>query len=215
MRTREELRAFIAALPIPDERRAVVLLELEDHVFERMAELEAAGLAAREAECMAVASLGDLDGLAAVQRAFAPGVRVAWWLGVRVGAAVSVSSVAFLVLTQPGPMVEPPGLPFFAMLAVVLVLAWPWRVATRLEDFDRVRDGEVMSRGDLAGVHFLGGALLAAAAPLFLWAASVAARIPLGRFEGALFLATFGTIFAVFAAPVLLCSRSLKRRMLG
>ena len=99
MKSRQDLIALVRALPVTEERREVVLLELEDHVFEEMAELEAAGCSREDAERRAFASLGPeavlRKGLAGVNRAFSFG----WWdatlagvkLGVWFGGAIWVS----------------------------------------------------------------------------------------------------------------------------
>lgn len=85
MKSRQELIALVRALPLPDERREVVLLELEDHVFEEMAELESRGHSREDAERLAVAALGPGavfgKALAGVNRAFSFG----WWDATRAG----------------------------------------------------------------------------------------------------------------------------------
>lgn len=63
MRSRAELHAFVENLRVPASRREVILAELEDHAFGEIAEAEAAGIAAAEAERMAFVSLGPLDRL--------------------------------------------------------------------------------------------------------------------------------------------------------
>lgn len=59
IRSRVDLAAFIADLPVPAKRREVLLAELEDHAFSELAELESVGVPAPEAEERAFASLGD------------------------------------------------------------------------------------------------------------------------------------------------------------
>ncbi len=63
--SRAELARVVESLPIPRERKEVVLLELEDHVYCEMAEAEARGATPKEAEAIAVASLGEVEALAA------------------------------------------------------------------------------------------------------------------------------------------------------
>ena len=152
MRTRADLARFVESLPIPAERREVVLLELEDHVFGEMAEREAAGATPAEAERAALASLGLVDLRAKLVRAnadFAPfGRHEAGWTGIRIGLSFALAIYLMAVATDVAeifwwrlgvgngnaqwfmPLV-------YALLTVPLVahylLLRPWRLARRVQ----------------------------------------------------------------------------------
>lgn len=104
MRTREDLIAFVRSLPIPEERRQVVLLELEDHLFGEMAELEASGVPVEQAGALALASLGT-EGelrrrLVHANACFQPlGPVEAVFLGSRIGGSFAIALVATTTLT--------------------------------------------------------------------------------------------------------------------
>lgn len=65
IRNRSELHAFVNELRVPASRREVILAELEDHAFQEIAEAEAAGLSALDAERLAFVSLGPPEALRA------------------------------------------------------------------------------------------------------------------------------------------------------
>src|SRR5262245_42163951 len=93
MRTRSELLRFVDALPISQERREVLRMELEDHVFEAMAELEAAGTPRPDAEQRAVEALGSPEEmrqrLLGTELAFSLTPMRAFLLGMRAGVPVA------------------------------------------------------------------------------------------------------------------------------
>lgn len=98
MRTRADLVRFVELLPITRERREVVLLELEDHLFAEMAERESAGATREDAEAAAVARLGLADlrrALVQSNAGFAPtGVLESTWMGLRAGASFASTLIA-------------------------------------------------------------------------------------------------------------------------
>lgn len=131
VRNRRDLQAFVLALPVAADRREVVRLELEDHVFESMAELEAGGFAPADAERRAVEALGSTDELRArllaTEQGFAFGLREALVRG-------GVSGVFCSALAIVASGISHPALCFlsisFAVMWVVL-LAFPRRMAAR------------------------------------------------------------------------------------
>ena len=153
MRSREDLVAFVARLSVPEERRAVVLLELENHVFEQMAELEASGVDPAAAEAHAVRSLGDPDALArsltVAERAFTVTPARAIWLGLRSGALVAGAALAGCAIA-PGNPIDAPGLALHGLPLLVLFAAIPWREA-RTMLASHARGVERHRAGDLAG----------------------------------------------------------------
>lgn len=104
MRSREELAAFVESLRVPAERRAVVLEELEDHVFSAMAETEAAGTGRKEALALAFASLGAMEdlrrGFEDVESAFTLSLGDAARLGLRMAAAQIGTVVGTVILVD-------------------------------------------------------------------------------------------------------------------
>lgn len=239
MRTRRELADFVATLPVPKDRRDIVQMELDDHVFESIAELEASGVPTGEAERRSVEALGDpaalRERLIDAQLAWSVAPREGLLLGIRTGAFVAAVALgAGWIDGNPFPghpfmvthvdWMKPSAL-YYVIAALSLLAAWPSRVnrpflaaqrharaARRAGNVDAVRRlQEPISQ-------FLAGLLCTASAPFFFWIFAVGIGIPLGTLEGPLLrtiLATFVvnmTVCAIAAVALLQASPEKTRR---
>ncbi len=89
-----ELRAFIASLRIPEPRRAVLEVELLDHLESRIAAALAAGTDQVQAEHEALAALGDPDQLRASLERIEPGFAIEWRHATARGLASALAAAA-------------------------------------------------------------------------------------------------------------------------
>lgn len=125
-RSRGELQAFVSGLAIPESRKEVVLLELEDHVFSDMAESEALGLTRDEAEARAFAALGEPSALAtslvAVDASFHLSLGDALASGLRLGGSF-VFGVMLAALFSSG------------VYYLGAYSSWPWNLFPEGTDF--------------------------------------------------------------------------------
>lgn len=208
MKTRRDLAAFVATLPIPPERREIVRMELEDHVFECIAELEASGVAAPEAERRSVESLGDesrlREELIDAQLAYSVSSRRAVFLGVRaglfVGAVATIAAYldgnpwwAYPTIVRHAAWFDPSPL-FYVATALALLAAWPREVirpflAAGRHAYVARRAGNTAAARRLLEPtsNFFAGLITAASAPFFFWIAATAVGLPLGlTIEGTL-----------------------------
>jgi len=83
----EELARFVASLAIPEDRKAVVLAELSDHIA---CARDAAAREGRDPEAAARAALGDLGALRRSLEAVEPAFRVSRWHALARGAIASL-----------------------------------------------------------------------------------------------------------------------------
>jgi len=83
----EELARFVASLAIPEDRKAVVLAELSDHIA---CARDAAAREGRDPDAAARAALGDLGALRRSLEAVEPAFRVSRWTALARGAVASL-----------------------------------------------------------------------------------------------------------------------------
>jgi hypothetical protein len=213
MRTRRELVEFVASLPLSEERREVVQMELEDHLFEGIAELEASGVPTADAERRSVESLGDpaelRTQLIEAQLAVSITPPQAAMLGARAGLLFAAVSLFAGYLD-----VDPPPL-CYLVFVVAMLLAWPRNV---IRPFLAARRRAIAAR--LAGnpdaekrlqepaANFLGALLATASSLFFSWLVAIGIGFRLGPMEGPLVrtvLAAFlVTMMTVTAASIFL-----------
>lgn len=233
MRTRRDLAVFVASLPLPKERREIVQMELEDHVFESIAELEASGVERADAERRSVEALGEPEVLGAqlveAQLAYAITPRRAIFLGVRTG--LFVAAVALVVgyfdgnphwripdLVRYVKWMEPSPL-FYVVSALALLAAWPRSV---IRPFLSAQRHAIAARraGNVTAVrrlqepisNFFGALITSASAPFLFWILAVGIGLPIGHIEGLLLrslLASFVVnVVAVAISSILLLQAS-------
>lgn len=98
----ESLQEFVRALDIPEERREVLLAELEDHFFCELAEVESSGVPREEAAARALATIGEPEALLsrflAAERAFFLTRRAAASCGARAGVTIALAVIGARLL---------------------------------------------------------------------------------------------------------------------
>lgn len=204
MRTRHELSEFIESLPIPRGRREIVRMELEDHVFETMAELEAFGVESAEAERRAIEALGRPEDVRArlvrAEAAFSISPAQARWLGARTGLAITGAALLAGAFDRSPPWDAPTG-GYFLVVGVALLAAFPWRAVRpflaaheRAVAAGRAGDEQVAVRLHEPLALFFAAFVITASGPLFAWILASAMGVPLGAAEGLL----LRTVFAAF-----------------
>jgi len=115
----EELARFVASLAIPEDRKAVVLAELSDHVA---CARESAARDGRDPDAAARAALGDLAALRRSLEAVEPAFRVSRWHAIARGAVASL--VIALLIDRLGSLWLG-SIAVLASLAVAVVAAPP------------------------------------------------------------------------------------------
>ena len=226
MRTRRELAEFVASLPIPKERREVVQLELEDHVFEGIAELEASGVPSADAERRSVESLGapaELGAqLVAAQLAWSISTRRAVALGTRTGLLVAaITLVAGYFDDNPGwahPMALTdvdwlaPSPLYYVVTALALIAALPRSVIRPFLAVQRhaviahrAGNAEAVKRLQEPAASFLAALMTAGSSPFLLWIVGTGVGIPFGALEGPI-LRTITAAFVINVSTIAVAS---------
>src|SRR5687768_13171760 len=106
----DEVKQFVESLAIPEERRAVVLAELVDHVAST---IEAAVRAGRDPDAAAREVLGELEAMRPALEAIEPAFQVTRWQALARG--VLAGAVVAILLDQGGELV-------YGVVGAVLVL---------------------------------------------------------------------------------------------
>ena len=190
-------------------------MEVEDHVFERMAELEASGTPPEEAERLAVQALGSAEELGSellrTQRAFSISPRLAVWLGIRTGLCVAAVSLAGAVFDAT-PMWDDVSPLYYVAIAGVLLAAFPARV---IRPFlaahayavaaTRAKDPAAVTRLQEPAARFFGALMMTASAPFLLWILACGARLPLGLLEGPMVRSIHGAFVVNIVMLVPIC----------
>jgi hypothetical protein len=190
---REDLDRFVASLAIPEDRKAIVLAELADHVA---CATEAAVRAGLDPDAAGRAALGDLEtlrrSLEAVEPAFRITRRSAFARGL-------VASLVVAIVVDQGGSIMRGAVGALAVVAIVAVLA-PSRVFELLRAelrAPRIRGTLGVARGVPIGPA-LTYAFTVISAPFLVWIALIVTRTTAGDtdFETPL------SAFAVAAATV-------------
>lgn len=232
MRTRRELTELIASLPVPEARRELIRLELEDHVVERIAELEAGGASAGDAERTAVESLGDPDVLRArlveAQLAHAIPKGEAAVLGARTGILAGLTALAASI-AMPAQTYEQwlePHPIYYVAVAVTLFLAFPIRVvrpflAAHRHAIRAAREGNgaAVKRLQDPMASFAAGLITGVSLPFFVLLIGACLHIPLEGIDGPLLRTIHGafvvnvpmmTVVTIVALQTQVASRARK-----
>jgi hypothetical protein len=221
LRSRAELDAFVDSLQVAAERRAIVAIELSDHVESAIEGLVRRGVSEEDALRIALGNLGEPVELSrrftCAERCFGPLQLNAWRSGVRLGLAALGAMAALAIVPGEGVLrsawvqcVLPALLTTFT-----LVIAWPHGFGARLR-LTMGRLTECAADYDRAGAahhaaalgRFLGVAIgVPVSAALALTAADLDARFR-AAFNGGLF-ATMLLLMILWRASV--ASRRLAR----
>jgi len=188
---REEIERFVASLAIPADRKAVVLVELLDHVASAS---EAAAREGRDAEAAGRAALGNLEALRRSLEAVEPAFRTSRVQAL--GRGILASLLVAIALDQAGALLHG-ALGALVGIAIAVVLAPP-----RALELLRAELRAPRIRGTVGVVRGLpiGPALVYAftvmSGPFLVWIALIVAR----AYSGILRLDVPDSAFAVMIA---------------
>ncbi|HTR52466.1 MAG TPA: hypothetical protein VMJ10_17250 [Kofleriaceae bacterium] len=201
---RDELERFVTSLAIPDDRKAVVLAELTDHVS---CAVEQAVREGRDRDAAARAALGDLEALRRSLEAIEPAFRISKPRAVARG--VLASLVVAIAIAEGGSIMHGVIGAMFA-IAVVVALA-PARVLDLLRaELRAPRVRGTFIRGVRIGPA-LAYAFTVLAVPHVVWIALIVAHAFRGITEFDTPLSAFAIMTAVSAAIFVEMFRARRR----
>lgn len=201
-------------------------MELEDHVFEGIAELEASGVPSADAERRSIESLGDptelRTELVEAQLAYSISTRRAVVLGTRTGLLVAtITLIAGYFDGNPGwqhpfaltqvDWMEPS--PLYYVVTVLALLATlprsvirPFLAAQRhAVSAQRAGNVEAVKRLQEPAASFLGALMTAGSSPFLLWILASGAGQSFGALEGPI-LRTIAAAFVVNVSMIAVAS---------
>jgi hypothetical protein len=189
---RDELERFVASLAIPEDRKAVVLAELGDHLA---CARETAAREGRDPDAAERDALGGLEALRRSLESVEPAFRVSRWHALGRGALAGV--LVAVALDQGGALMRGALGAVFA-LAVVLLLAPP-----RVLELLRAELRASPVRGTLVSGSPIGPALVYAftvmSTPFCVWIALIVVRAQSGGTAVDVPWSAFAVMMAVYA----------------
>jgi hypothetical protein len=185
----EELQQFVASLAIPDDRKAVVLAELTDHLASVR---ETATREGRDPEAAARELLGNLESLRRSFEAIEPAFRVTRWQAFARGAIAAV--VVAIVLDRGGTMMR--GFIGAVVAIAIVALAAPPRILDLLRaDLRAPRIRGSLGRSVPVGAAFV-YAFTVISGPFVVWIGLIVER----AFAGVTVVDVPWSAFAVMTA---------------